>query len=195
MANLTCQTDNRSHHPPRQGPTQEHRQRQRQDKTDGDHSKQHALALFKIALVLQQDITPAIDHFYHRVIRQLVTEHFMKARIQMTQVLGQGKVATPATEIKQLARLGAMVPLRAVVHQQQALQIPAQPCRYEFFFDQVHGGNNAHSECPCHQRAHQCKSDDDPLGKTLPKLHHEPRRGDSPRHVRCATEACRTACR
>ena len=91
--------------------------------------------------------------------------------------------------------LGAIDEWVASPLQQQALQIPAQACRYEFFFDQVHGGNNAHSECPCHQRAHQCKSDDDPLGKTLPKLHHEPRRGDSPRHVRCATEACRTACR
>ena len=42
----------------------------------------------------------------------------METRLQMAQVLGQGKVATATTVVKQLIRLGTMVPVTDAIHQQ-----------------------------------------------------------------------------
>ncbi|MNK96262.1 hypothetical protein D3C87_1165350 [compost metagenome] len=96
----------------------------------------------------------------------------METRIEVTQVLGQLKIARPATEIEQLVGFRAMAPVRNVVHQQKPLQIAAQPRRNQFFFHQVHGRDDAHREGAGHKCAHQGKSNDDPLGKTLPELHY-----------------------
>ncbi|MNP16738.1 hypothetical protein D3C76_1091450 [compost metagenome] len=53
MAYLTRQADHRRHHPARHQPAKDDGQHQAEQKAHDHHSKQHALALFEIALILQ----------------------------------------------------------------------------------------------------------------------------------------------
>ena len=183
MTHLARQAHHRCHHLAGQHPAEEDRQRQAEHEAHQHHREQHALTLFEIALVLQQHVTPTIDHFDHGVVRQRLAEHFMKTRFQVPQVLGQLEIPAPAAEIEQLVRLGSVAPVLDAVHQQQALQVAAQTCRNQLLFHQMHRRDDPHREGARHQCAHQGKGDDDPLGKALLKLHHDPRPGGNPHRV------------
>ncbi|MNN96985.1 hypothetical protein D3C81_2160600 [compost metagenome] len=53
MPHLLRQTDHGGHHPTGQDPAKEHRQRQAENEPHHHDREQHALTLFKIALILE----------------------------------------------------------------------------------------------------------------------------------------------
>ncbi|RMU47561.1 hypothetical protein ALP29_201037 [Pseudomonas syringae pv. avii] len=137
MPDLPAQTDHRGHPPTRQHPTEKHRQCQRQHKADQHDGEQDSLALFEVTLILQQGVMPTVYYLDHGVIGERPAKDLMKTRLKVTQVLGQIEIAGAITEVEQLVGLGPVAPVADAVHQHQAIEITAQACRNQLFFDQV----------------------------------------------------------